>query len=272
MIAVLLFAALSLQAAQPAAQAAFAEANAAYEKRENDKALAGYEKAIALEPNNAEFHLGRARALARLSRHADAISETTKAAQLDPKNPTALRDRGHYLINLHRTGEAVKDLARAEQMEKNDREIYYHLGLAHYILGDFRRAADDWQGCLRNVKTDDDRISCSAWAYPSLVRAGRSAEAQKVLDGVPQTMKPKDNTAYYDRLMLFKGLAQEEDVAKTMEKDAISKPTVGYSIGLWHLLNRRIDKAKSYFQTAASAEQKSAFGAVAAEAELKRMK
>ena len=258
--------------AQTPAQQAFAEANEAYDKRENDKALAAYERAIQLEPNNADFHLGRAKALARLARHAESVEECTAALRLKPNSPAALRDRGHYFINLHRAGDAIPDLARAERLEKKDREIYYHLALAYYIQGDFRRAAEAWQGCLDNASKDDDVISCSAWLYPSLVRAGREAEAKKVLERITTEMKPKENSAYFDRLMLFKGAATEEEVAKTMDKDAVSKPTVGYSIGLWHLLSGRPDRAREYFEKAASAEIKYAFGAVAAEAELKRLK
>jgi tetratricopeptide (TPR) repeat protein len=257
--------------AQTPAQQAFAEANAAYDKRENDKALAAYERAIQLEPNNSDFHLGRAKALARLARHSEAVEECATALRLKPDSPAALRDRGHYLINLHRVEEAIPDLVRAKGLEKKDREIYYHLALAYYIQGDFRRAADAWQGCLANASKDDDVVSCSAWLYPSLVRAGRAAEAQKVLERITPEMKPKENTAYFDRLMLFKGAATEEEVAKTLDKDAVSKPTVGYSIGLWHLLNGRQERAREYFLAAASAEVEYAFGAVAAEAELKRM-
>jgi tetratricopeptide (TPR) repeat protein len=258
--------------AQTPAQQAFAEANEAYDKRENDKALVAYERAIQLEPNNPDFHLGRAKALARMARHAESVEECTAALRLKPDSPVALRDRGHYYINLHRAGDAIPDLARAERLEKKDREIYYHLALAYYIQADFRRAAEAWQGCLANASKDDDVVSCSAWLYPSLVRVGREAEAKKVLERITPEMKPKENTAYFDRLMLFKGAATEDEVAKTMDKDAVSKPTVGYSIGLWHLLGGRPDRAREYFEKAASVEVKYAFGAVAAEAELKRMK
>ncbi len=258
--------------AQTPAQQAFAEANEAYDKRENDKALAAYERAIQLESNNPDFHVGRAKALARLARHAEAVEECSAALRLKPDSPIALRDRGHYYINLHRVADAIPDLKRAEKLEKKDREIYYHLALAYYINRDFRRAATSWQGCLDNASKNDDVVSCSAWLYPSLVRAGREAEAKKVLERITPEMKPKENTAYFDRLMLFKGATTEEEVAKTMEKDGVSKPTVGYSIGLWHLLNGRHFRAKQYFEKAASAEIKYAFGAVAAKAELKRLK
>lgn len=258
------------QSAAPAQQA-YAEANAAYEKRENDKALAGFERAISLDPNNPDFHVGRARALARLSRHAEAVGECTAAMLIKPDHVLALRDRGHYFINLHRVAEAIPDLVRAEQLDKKDRDIYYHLGLAYYIQGDFRRAVPGWQGCLANAAKDDDVISCTAWLYPSLLRAGRTSDAKKALARITPELKPKDNTVYFDRLMLFKGAKTEEEFAKSMSTDPVSKPTIAYSIGLWHLLNKRPGRAREYFEKAATAEARQAFGAVAAEAELKRL-
>jgi tetratricopeptide (TPR) repeat protein len=269
----LLFLSLPVAGAQQqsAAQQAFAEANAAYEKRENERALAAYERAIALEPTNADFRLGRARALARLARHAESVEECTKVLQLNPNHVIALRDRGHYFINLHRAADGIPDLARAEQLEKKDRDLYYHLALAYYIAGDFARAVPAWQSCMDLARDDDNAIACAAWLYPSLVRAGRAADAKKLLERFTPETKPKENTAYFDRLMLFKGIAKEEDVAKTMEAGGVSTPTVAYSIGVWHLLEGRTDRAKEYFQKAANAEIKYAFGAVAAAAELKRI-
>jgi tetratricopeptide (TPR) repeat protein len=269
----LVFLALSpvLAQQQTAAQQAFLEGNAAYEKRENEKALAAYERAIALEPTNAEFRLGRARALARLARHTESVEECAKILQLNPNHVLALRDRGHYYINLHRAEDAIPDLARAEQLEKTDRDLYYHLALAYYIAGDFARAVPAWQRCFELARDEDNAIACAAWLYPSLVRAGRAAEAKKLLERFTPESKPMENTAYFDRLMLFKGVAREEDVVKTMEAGGVSTPTVAYSIGVWHLLEGRSDRARDYFEKAANAEVKYAFGAVAAAAELKRM-
>jgi len=258
---------------QTPAQQAYAEANEAYTKLENDKALAAYERAIQLEPNNPDFHVGRAKALARLARHAESVEECTAALRLKPDHVIALRDRGHYYINLGRMKDAIPDLQRAEKLDKKDRAIYYHLGLAYYIARDFRRAVPAWQGCIALAAKDDDVISCSAWLYPSMVRAGgHEAEAKKVLERITTEMKPKENNAYFDRLMLFKGAAAEEEVAKTMSAGGVATPTVGYSIGLWHLLNGRHFQAKEYFEKAAAAEIKYAFGAVAAEAELQQLK
>jgi len=277
MTTTMLVLALLLQApAQTAAPAealkAYEEGNAAYEKQENDKALAAYERAISLDGKNPDFHRARGRALARLQRHGEAVDSCSKALALRADDAAALIDRGHYYINLRKLDLALADLTKVEATKNDDYGLYYHLALARYLTGDFAKAADTYDGCIRTAQTPDNRTSCQAWQYLAFVRAGRKADAQKLLDA----FAPEANqapSAYIDRLLLFKGVKTEEEVAKTMEKDAIQLPTVGYSIGIWHLLNGREPKAREYFQKAVTPPaQQSAFGAVASSVELSRMK
>lgn len=251
---------------------AYEEGNAAYEKQENDKALAAYDRAIALDGKNADFHHARGRALARLQRQAEAVESCSKALTLRADDAATLIDRGHYYINLKKLDLALVDLNRVEAMKKDDYGLFYHLALARYLTGDYAKAAQTYDGCLRTAQTPDNRTSCQAWQYLALARAGRKADAQKLLDA----FAPEPNqapSAYIDRLLLFKGAKTEEEIAKTMAKDAIQLPTVAYSIGIWHLLNGREQKAREYFEMAVTPPaQQTAFGAVASSVELGRMK
>jgi tetratricopeptide (TPR) repeat protein len=270
LLAILLTIQAPAQKPSPGAEA-FAEANALYEKRENEKALAAYERAIAFDSRNSDYHLGRCRTLARLQRHAEGVLSCTQALRLRPDDPIILRDRGHYYINLRQFEDALADLTRAEQLKKDDGDVYYHLGLTHYLLGNWNEAAAAYVNCLRLAKEDDEIVACSTWLYPSLRRAGRDADAQKVLDRISPDMEVKENTAYVDRLLLFKGVKKESEVSPTMNTDPLSVPTVGYGLGLWHLLSGRTKEARGYFEKATSGEFRTAFGFIASEVELKRM-
>jgi tetratricopeptide (TPR) repeat protein len=255
------------------AKKAFEEGNAFFEKTENDKALAAYERAIALDGKQPDFHLARCRTLARLQRHADAIAGCTDALTLKPDFAAALLDRGHFLINARQVDRALPDLLRARELNADAYGVAYHLALAHYLMGDYAKAAAEYENCVANAKTEDNRIACSAWQYAALARAGRKDEAAKVLDRAGPDVKVQSSAAYLDRLLLFKGAKSEEAVAAAMEKDNLQLPTVAYGLGLWHLLNGRESRAKEYFEKAtAPGAQQSAFGSVAAYYELQRMK
>ena len=187
------------------ARTAFQQANALFEKTENEKALAAYDKAIALDPKQPDYHVGRCRTLARLMRHQEAIDSCTDALKLDPNNAPALLERGHFLINVRQADKALPDLLQARKLGADPYGVAYHLSLAYYVTGDFKRAAEEYEQCYPNAKTDDNRVGCLAWQYVALLRAGRKADADKVLERITPDTKVQSSVAYLDRLLLFKG-------------------------------------------------------------------
>lgn len=255
----------------PAIQA-YIEGQAAFEKQDNAAALAAFDKAIGLDAKNTDFHHARCRTLARLQRHAEGIESCATALQLRPDSAPILIDRGHYYINLRKLEPALADLARVEATKLEDYGLYYHLALALYMKGEFARAADAYAGCLRTAPSAENRTACRAWQYLALSRAGRPDEAKALLDAfTPDPSVPAD--AYTDRLLLFKGAKTEQEVAAAMAKDPLQQATVGYSVGVWHLLNGREQQARGYFEKAlAPPAQPTGFGAVASYFELERMK
>jgi tetratricopeptide (TPR) repeat protein len=258
----------------PPAATAYSQGEDYLNKQDYAKALASYNRAIQLDPKQPEFYMEKCRALAGLQRQAEGVSACSEAIKLRPEYAMALRDRGHLQINLGKYPEALADLKKAESLDKTDRGIYYHLGLAYYLTGEFKDAATAFQGCLRDSHQPSELIECAAWLYPSLRRSGQDAAAQQVLDKVQPNWPVTGHTVYYfDRLMLFKGAKNESQVSATMKNEgALSQATVGYGVGLWQLLNGNKAKAKEYFDKAIASGAKSAFGYRAAEVELKRMK
>jgi tetratricopeptide (TPR) repeat protein len=261
-----------------AARKAFEEAGAIYEKAGNDRAqneqaLAAYERAISLDSTQPDFHLGRCRTLARLQRHGDAVASCTDALKLKPDFAAAILDRGHFLINARQAEKALPDLMRARALNADPYGVAYHLALALYVTGDFQKAAVEYDGCVANAKTQENVMACTAWRYVALLRAGRKDDAAKVLAGVAADVKLSGSAAYLDRLLLFKGVKTEQEVASAMDKDALQLPTIAYGVGVWHLVNGRADRAREYFVKATSPPaQQSAFGSVASFYELQRMK
>ncbi len=284
-LVLVLLAAFAPQAAdrvQPAAEAQklAAKADAHFAKNENDQALAAYEQAIALDPTRSAYLVGKGRTLARLQRYDEAFVAYGEALRLAPADAMILRYRGHNYINVRKLDRALADLEQARSMiearppeaGRDDFGVYYHLALAYYLSGEFARAAEAYDGCVRTAPGDEERVSCWAWHYPSLRRAGRTAEAEALLAKITPDLKVSENSAYLDRLLLFKGVKTEDQVAAQMKVNALSQATVGYGVGLWHLLNGRADRAREYFEQATMSDAWQAFGYIAAEIELQRMK
>jgi len=251
---------------------ALAEAAVFQSKKEHEKALAAIERAIAVDPANPDPYLLRCRSLAALRRHAEAVDACTESLRLLPDQPETLRDRGHYHLNLGQVEPGLADLQKAESLTARDRSVYYHLGLAYYLKGDFPRAAGAYQACSERSADEAEKVECQAWLLPSLIRAGRRDDARALLKGVTPGAMSGHAGNYLDRLLLFKGVKTEAQVAATMTAEGpISEATVGYTIGLWHLLNDRVSKAREYFERAVASKYSPAWGYQASEAELKRL-
>ena len=140
------------QAASLAAPAV-AEGVVLQQRREHEKARWWrFDRAIAADPANADAYLLKCRSLAGLRRHEEAVAACTESLRLRPDQAEALRDRGHYQLNLGHVEPGLADLQKAESLTSRDRGVYYHLGLAYYLNGDFPRAARAYEACASQLR------------------------------------------------------------------------------------------------------------------------
>src|SRR5262249_55405774 len=106
----------------------------------------------------------------------------------------------------------------------------------------------------------------------TLRRLGKKDEAARILEPIHAGLDVLDNTTYFNRLLLYKGLKKAEDVLDPATDDGIQLATQGYGVANWYLYNGQPAKAKQLFERVVSGAQWPAFGFIAAEAELARMR
>jgi tetratricopeptide (TPR) repeat protein len=244
------------------------------------------------DPGSADALIWVGRRLGYLGRYDEAIATFTQGMEQHPADARFLRHRGHRLISVRDLDGAVADLARAWEMVQgtedevepdglpNERgiptstlhsNIRYHLGLAHYLLGDFEGSGAAYQADVDASANPDMRVASTYWLYLSLRRLGRDDEAAALLAGLPDDLDIIENQAYYDLLMLFKGSLSETDLLGEGEGVTLNGTTVAYGVGAWHLVEGRTDRAMEIFQEIREGTaQWPAFGYIAAEAELAR--
>ncbi len=239
---------------------------------------------LAADPNNVELIIALGRAQAGVWRYNDAIETYTRGVKIAPTNAMLCRHRGHRYISTRQFDRAVADLAKAARLKADDFDIWYHLGLAHYLKGEFAKAAEAYRNCYAVAEKnraqaeaskegrDDSVIAISDWLYMTYRRMKRDADAAKVLEQITSQMQVKENKSYYDRLLFYKGLKKESDLVNVEKATDLEIATVGYGIGNWHLYNGDRAKAEEYFRKIVSGKYWPAFGFIAAEAELARKK
>jgi tetratricopeptide (TPR) repeat protein len=242
-----------------------------YSQPDEKNQVAEAEKKLAADPKNIELVIALGRAQATVWRFQDAIATFTRGIEIDPNNAMLYRHRGHRFISTRQFDKAVVDMERASRINDNNFDIWYHLALAHYLKGQFEKAAAAYERAFAASEKDDSRIAASDWLYMSYRRAGKKKKAAQALARITPEMKVEENKSYFDRLMLYKGLKKESDILNDKLTD-LELATVGYGIANWHLYNGDKAKAKELFQKITSGKYWPAFGFIAAETELVRMR
>ena len=263
-------------------------------KQAVDARVAAAREALSRTPDNPDAILWLGRQTAAAGRVRLAIDIFTKGIAQFPADPRFYRHRGHRYVTVREFDKAIADLAHAAQLVKGKPDqpepstadatvmssetlhyaIYYHLGLAHYLKGDFAAALPVYRQCLAAAKanaSDDLTAGASDWLYMTLRRIGRAEDAAKVLEPIVPGMKVKDDQQYYDRLMMYKGAKKPEELLAP-GRDPVSEATLAYGVANWHLYNGRKDEAKALFQKIITGPNWMPFGFIAAEAELARMR
>jgi Flp pilus assembly protein TadD len=222
------------------------------------------------DPANPDNIILYGRALAALWRYRDAIGVYTRGISAHPDHAMLYRHRGHRYISVREFDKAAADLARAAEINGSDFDIWYHLGLAHYLQGEFARAEAAYLECRKAAKDEGSVIAVSNWLYIALRRQGKSVEAAKVLDGIREGMEAGENGAYYNLLLFYKGMKAESSLEAAAASSDLDLATTGYGLASWHLYNGTKDKAFALFGKIVGIPYWPAFGFIAAEAELHR--
>jgi tetratricopeptide (TPR) repeat protein len=246
---------------------------------------------LAASPGDADALIWVGRRHGYLGHYQAAIGVFSEGHEWHPDDPRFLRHRGHRFLSTRRLDLAIADLQQASAMIE-DREdevepdgqpnrlgiplstlhfnIWYHLGLAHYLSGDFELAHAAYRECHGVSRNDDSRVAASYWLYLILRRLGRDAEADEVLAEVSDNLEIIENTAYRDLLLLFKGELRPEDLLSEGD-DALQNTTVAYGVGAWYAVNGDTEQAGQIWDRILETGPAFAFGYIAAEAEVARM-
>ena len=248
---------------------------------------------LAEEPDQAESWIWVGRRTAYLGRYREAVAIYSRALERFPHSAELLRHRGHRLISLRRLDEAIADLERAAALRQGRADeiepdglpnahniptstlhsnIWYHLGLARYLKGDFEAALAAYRSCLEVSANPDMLSATSHWLYMTLRRLGRAEEAAEVLEPIGPDLEILENEEYFQLLLLYQraGDGAEELLAKARAGGSLGAATVGYGVGNWLLYNGQAAAARVAFERIVEADGWSAFGYLAAEAELSR--
>ena len=276
-----------LQSAREVAPQLSAETRREFETRLNE-ARELFDK----DPKSVDRIIWLGRRTAYLGRYKDAIKIYTDGIKQFPADARLYRHRGHRFITLRCFDKAIADFEKASKLIKGrpdeiepdglpnarniptstlQSNIWYHLGLAHYLKGDFRRALNAYREAEKVSTNPDMLVATAHWLYMTLRRLGREEEAKKSVAAIRDDLDVIENADYYNLIRLYQGKLQPADLIKESQPaDSLSNASIGYGLGNWFLYNGQQAEAIKIFRRIAAGNQWASFGYIAAESELKR--
>lgn len=120
-----------------------------------DEALAEFEKALALDPYNAQALYSRGLVYQSEKQHQQAIEDFSSAHGLTPQRAEPLVARAISYLALDKVKEAVTDLDEAVQADPNSALAWSNRGLAYEKLGDKEKAKASYSRALAIRPRDD---------------------------------------------------------------------------------------------------------------------
>lgn len=251
------------------------------------------EKKYRNDSTNAEHIIWYGRRTAYLGDYRKAIEIYTRGIRLYPNDARMYRHRGHRYITLRCWDKAIDDLKKAADLIKDQIDeieadgipnarniptstlhtnIWYHLGLAYYLKGEYRLALQAFEKCASLSENDDMLIATLNWLNITLRKLGRIKEADLRIKDIRAGMDIMENHDYLNILLLYKTGDVNQLVEKTEKQETLSNATTGFGVGAYYLLNGKKDKAKELFEKVVAGNQWASFGYIAAEAELANLK
>lgn len=234
--------------------------------------------------------LGRFQAYA--GDYQQAIDTFTHGIKKFPGDARMYRHRGHRYITTRNFEKALSDFDRAVQLIQNQPNeiepdgmpnpqnipistlhgnIYYHKGLAHYLLGDWSSALKAFQSCRQVGRNEDNQVSAGHWIFSTLQRMGRSQEALQAVDSINGNMKIIENHSYHRICLFYKGQVSENELLDGLENNPAGD-SIRYAYANWLQTNGRQSEAKDQLKKLVRSPGWTSFGHIAAEADLARQR
>jgi tetratricopeptide (TPR) repeat protein len=250
--------------------------------------LAEAQRAYDADPGDADniIWLGRRSAYAGDFRRAIALF--SEGIERFPADPRFYRHRGHRYISVREFDRAIGDLLRAAvlmhgtpprtepdglpnslniPLTTTQGNVWYHLGLAYYLKQDWPLALAAFRNGYDMGGNDDNLVSTGHWIYMILRRMGDVEGAARALDAIHGDMTIIENTSYHQLCMLYKGELTIEDIGQ-VDSDSPSDAALAYGLANYYYYNGDRERSDAILQAIVDGPGWSAFGYIAAEADL----
>ena len=219
-----------------------------YEQGKYDEAVAEFQAAIELEPDDAEAHRNLGTAYLEQGELEEAVASYGQAIELDPDFGEAYGDLAGAYVNLGRLSEAIAAGEKAIELAPDYAMAYNNLGFAYYTQGMLDEAIAEYQEAIR-INPDFDKAHDNLGvAYMMQDQLDEAiAEFKEVIRINPDHVGGHVNLgfAYSTQGMLDEAIAEYQEAIRINPDLALPHK----NLGLAYRNQGRIDEAIAEFET-----------------------
>jgi tetratricopeptide (TPR) repeat protein len=234
--------------------------------------VARAQRELAADPRNVDkiIALGVAQSGARQFR--EAIESFTKGLAVAPNNAMLYRWRGHRYLSVREFDKSMADLTRGYAIDSTNYGILYHLGILHFLNGDFDAAARMFTKAQPLSPNPGELAGSTDWLWMSLARAGKMNAANAMLARRPDSLKTEPGYAYTQRLRLYRGEVTPASFFTPADTADVQVATLNYGLGNWYLVRGDTANARAAFERSVKSGGWPGFGFIVAERELAKLR
>ena len=169
-------------------------------KGQHDKAISDYSKAIEINPRHAFAYYNRGLIYGKhKGQHEQAISDFTKAIEIDSRHADAYYNRGTAYGHKGQHDKAISDYSRAIGINPRYAEAYYKRGYSHGEKGQFDKAIADYSRAIEIDSRHADAYINRGFTYYTKGQFDKAiADYSKALE-----INPRHGLAYGNRIVAY---------------------------------------------------------------------
>jgi serine/threonine protein kinase/Flp pilus assembly protein TadD len=172
-----------------------------------------FNRALELEPNDADVHHAYGRFLASMGRIGEARAELSRAQELDPLSLGIQSNVGMISYFARQYDDALQQLQKVLALDPKFPVPYWATGMCYEQLKKYSEAVAQFQKGIELSGRGSNGIASLAHAYGL---AGRRTEAQKILAELSARAKAK-YVSSYQFSVIYLGLGQNERAIAALE-------------------------------------------------------
>ena len=240
--------------AQESVNALLNEAQAAYRKGNERRALSLANQAIELDPRHATGYLLRGAIYERARKHSLALADYDEAIKLRPEQANSYNRRGGVLFKLNRMADSIEDFDKAIELDPRQEPQHWQRGISYYYAGLYEKGRRQFES-HQTVNPND--VENAVWHYLCVALLSDARDAQRSILKVDGDRRVPMAEIY----RLFRG---EGTIRQVLEAARAGSPSPAalnqhlfYAylyIGLYHEANGKTKPARKNIVQAANHE------------------